>query len=905
VSNRTKLSNKLKRLIEEEHMDRFSKRMTSNDRQRNSIRQSIKKTRLGILMLALFGIGLALAGSGCGGGSGAVSSEVVIGVAAVGDVLAGEATIKDSLGNERKTVIGSDGSFALDVTNMTGPFILKAAGSSKGADYTLHSFAAGPGRANINPFANALVANAAEVDDPAKVYEKPDWATLDKVKTRLPQSVAELLMKLKPLLKNYAADSDDPISGEYRADRTRLDGVFDDVKISLSNGTLIITNAQTGVIIFSGLVTDILNGYFNSDENALPKPGSVPLAPTGLSATTGASQITLSWAAVGNATSYNVYWSTATGVTTASGTKLAGATSPYVHTGLTAGASFYYIVTAVNGAGESTASVEVSATTNSVPAPTPAVPAAPAGLIATGGTKQTTISWSAVAGAASYNIYWSTTSGVTKANGTKIAGATSPAVHTGLLDSTVYYYVVTAVNSVGESAASVQIAATTITPTPNPTAPAAPNGLSATGGSQQMTISWSAVAGATSYNLYYATASGVTVATGTRIAGVTSPYVQTGLSAGATYYYIVTAVNSVGQSAPSIQTSAATNAPLPTVPATPGGVTATGGAKQVTISWTAVSGATSYNIYWSTAAGMTTVTGTKIAGATSPYVQTGLADGTTYYYVVTAANSAGESAGSSQASAVTNAPVPVVPAVPAGVTATGGAKQVSISWVAVSGATSYNIYWSTVPGVTTVNGTKIAGAANPYVQTGLADGITYYYIITAANSAGESAGSSQASAVTNAPVPVVPAVPAGVTAAGGSKQVTISWSAVSGATSYNIYWSIATGVTTVTGTKIAGATSPYVQGGLADGTAYYYIVTAANSAGESAGSSQATATTTAVAPPPPALDGAALYSANCQRCHGALASTDIVARTLQGVKDASMTRGLTDAQVQAIVSALP
>src|SRR6266567_5754106 len=80
-----------------------------------------------------------------------------------------------------------------------------------------------------------------------------------------------------------------------------------------------------------------------------------------------------------------------------------------------------------------------------------------------------------------------------------------------------------------------------------------------------------------------------------------------------------------------------TSAPPPpaTVPAAPAGVVATPGNTQVTISWTAVSGATSYNLYYSsTTANVTTTMGTKITGVTNPYVQTGLTNGTTYNYIV-------------------------------------------------------------------------------------------------------------------------------------------------------------------------------------------------------------------------------------------------------------------------------
>lgn len=179
------------------------------------------------------------------------------------------------------------------------------------------------------------------------------------------------------------------------------------------------------------------------------------------------------------------------------------------------------------------------------------------------------------------------------------------------------------------------------------------------------------------------------------------------------------------------------------------------------------------------------------------------------------------------------------PAAPTGVTATAGDAQVTITWPPVAGAASYNLYWSDASPVTTANA-KIAGVTSPYVHTGRVNGTTYHYAVTAVNSAGESALSAEVGATPQNPPP---GTPTGVSATGGAGQVTVSWSPVSGVTSYNVYWSFTPGVTTTTGTKIAGVTSPYTHTGLADATAHYYVVTALGGGGESAASAEVSATT--------------------------------------------------------------
>ncbi len=91
----------------------------------------------------------------------------------------------------------------------------------------------------------------------------------------------------------------------------------------------------------------------------------------------------------------------------------------------------------------------------------------------------------------------------------------------------------------------------------------------------------------------------------------------------------------------------------------------------------------------------------------------------------------------------------IVPSIPTNVTATAGNEEVTISWDSVTGATSYNIYWSTEQGVTADTGTKITTFSSPYTHTGLTNGTTYYYVVTAENSYGESDESSEVSASPN------------------------------------------------------------------------------------------------------------------------------------------------------------
>ncbi|MFC5472327.1 cellulose binding domain-containing protein, partial [Cohnella suwonensis] len=196
----------------------------------------------------------------------------------------------------------------------------------------------------------------------------------------------------------------------------------------------------------------------------------------------------------------------------------------------------------------------------------------------------------------------------------------------------------------------------------------------------------------------------------------------------------------VGESVNSAQASATPTAPQP--PAAPTGLTAAAGNAQVALSWTASAGATSYTVKRATTSGGPYANVATGVTATS-YADTGLTNGTTYYYVVSASNAAGESVNSAQASATPAAPQP--PAAPTGLTAAAGNAQVALSWTASAGATSYTVKRATTSGGPYTN-VATGVTATSYTNTGLTNGTTYYYVVSASNAAGESANSSQVSA---------------------------------------------------------------------------------------------------------------------------------------------------------------
>jgi len=255
----------------------------------------------------------------------------------------------------------------------------------------------------------------------------------------------------------------------------------------------------------------------------------------------------------------------------------------------------------------------------------------------------------------------------------------------------------------------------------------------------------------------------------------------------------------------------------------PTGVTAVGNSsKQITISWNAVASisgysVSGYNVYRSdNASGPYAKVGT-ITGVTS-YKNSNLAAYTTFYYKVAAHfnyNSSNEGELSTAVSATTFL------VAPSGVKATSEtSSSITIDWNNLQDATAYRILRSESSGS---NYTEIGtSTSNSYTDTGLPTNVRYYYKVSGYNSITDGDESSYVSATT------LLKAPTGVTAtANSSKEITISWNAVTDASGYYVYRSDDISgpyaqVGSTTGTS-------YKNSSLSPGTTFYYKVAARNS----------------------------------------------------------------------------
>ncbi len=497
------------------------------------------------------------------------------------------------------------------------------------------------------------------------------------------------------------------------------------------------------------------------------------------------------------------------------------------------------------------------------------------------------VTWNNVAGADYYELQWKSgdRSFSTSIRVNRPDSGNPTYNDTGLSPSTKYTYRVRAVDVNGPGDWSAEQSRTTLSVTAEAGQMPQVTGLtvtdettSNTADEREAKLTWNAVSTATHYEIQRydpSTAPGWQDLTNptpeagvTRIDAESSPsYTDTfsdGSAAGKTFFYVVSAVedgvdNLVGNTTDSTGNNADNEmgewsdhkavtfkAHKPNVPTALTGVKTSG--TSVLVSWTAPvavpdSGAmrglaTSYTLRWATVDSPTSYTDVTVDGTS--YHHTGLRGNTSYKYSVRAQNSGGESGWVEHDPIVlgnTLSPPQGVRAVDA---TTSTAAGIKVSWNAVRGASSYEVQrfdttdtmWGNFAGENdlfeTATGTMITQ------DTELTAGMTYLYRVrTVTDSDTKSGWSAAVSGTTKATAADAPTLVATST---GMSMIRLSWTAVTGATGYEIEFLIgsyatndAFGAANLNRSKITvtgGSHSNYVHTGRTAGTRYSYRIRA-------------------------------------------------------------------------------
>jgi len=573
----------------------------------------------------------------------------------------------------------------------------------------------------------------------------------------------------------------------------------------------VISGLANETVYYAWLKANNIIGTSGFSPAVSAKPSAfivLPETPSQPAATPGTRSLNISWPAVEGALSYEL-WMGQTNNQAGAEKKGGDITGTAVTlNSLTNDATYYIWIKAKNNLGVSGLS-PIASGTPSAYAATPPVPQDAPSVIA--GSGQLTLSWQAVEGAESYEVWAGTSTNPVIATKSRDGVEVLSAVITGLTNGTQYYVWIKAKNSVGVSNFSPMATGTPSAFNDRPRSPSVP---SITTGNGQINITWTAVEGATSYEVWLGndnnTASAVKNGSDVTTSLSASVY---GLTNGTAYYVWIKAKNNIGASgfSPAANGKPIANATVPTVTASSG---------QLAVTWTAIAGADQYDVFCGTginppAGAAQTVTATSAAIG-------GLVNGTTYNVWVRGKNATGTGATSPAASARPVGNMGTVALI-------SGNGQLTANWTAVAGAEQYEVYYNNSDSIPDSSAQTVS--TTTVTITGLTNGSTYYVWIKPKNANG--AGN------VNTVVSGVPmATPGSLMVGAGNQEITISWSAVPGASSYDIYYSATASIPAAPSfTKVTELNKTIT--GLNNGTTYNFWVKAVNANGTSGASPMA------------------------------------------------------------------
>jgi fibronectin type 3 domain-containing protein len=357
---------------------------------------------------------------------------------------------------------------------------------------------------------------------------------------------------------------------------------------------------------------------------ATPVPPPPP--PSRVIALAGNFRVSLTWEPVPAATGYTI--KRATSPNGPFGTIARIPQTSYLDAAVTNGTTYYYVVRAATGVIKGPLSAQAQATPTSPPP-------VPTGLAAAPGHGTVSLTWNPSPGATCYHVKRAPS---VDASFETVASPGHPAWEDiGLANGLLYHYRVSAENAGGESPDSHTIVGSPVAP------PAVPAGLQALPASGEVSLAWDPVRGAVHYRVKRSPSLEGPFHTVAQPAE--AAYTDTGLVNSTEYHYVVSALNSHGES---LDSAPAKATPVG-APSMPVGLTAIAGNARIELSWTPVPSAMRYRIMRSA------TPGGPYQLIASPrdtsYADLPLTNGIPQHYVVSAVNAGGESPSSTEVSA--------------------------------------------------------------------------------------------------------------------------------------------------------------------------------------------------------------------------------------------------------------